>query len=649
MTLFNQINSLLLGLFLLVMSSLVSFQFTETKAFMASQIESDLNNTTNALTLMLQPHLEIGDVAAAETVINVIFEGGFYRKVSLTWLEDGKVQEWNNPIKVEGVPDWFISLDLFEPQSTESTITNGWSQLATLTLEANPAIGYSQLWKVMVDTLVTIAILLIICMVVLRFRLKRILGPLHRVADQAKLIAKREFQPDLMIPQTEELKEVVLAINSMSAQLQTVFSQLDKEVVSLKNDKLTDSVSQLPNRLYLNGQLQSWIKEPGYGGLLIVRLDWLDQIDEQFGYQVRDNTIQILAKEMQQVLPAVSPSVIARISNKEFVFLVTKATTEQLQTYVQSVISLINQAMNSANYHEKEQFTIGVAVRVQDMSGSQLLKNADKALQDALAENEVCRWHEAGQTQDGTLTQWKVLLKEAISTHSLLLQWHSSLSFYNDKVLHREIYSGLKIDNNIIRAAQFMPYIEQLELGSEFDQSLLENIVQNPTLLSNQEMISINITQDSVLNLNFHNWLAAFISEQKMPARFYFEIQEETILAYPKQSQKFANIVKLKGANIGIDHYGREMGSLAYLQTIKPQYVKLDQSLSCNTNNEIEMEVDDITQRLMLSKAVINTARGLGIDVIITAIEDEDQLRRVNNLQATGYQGFINPPTYIAE
>lgn len=646
MTLFNQINSLLLGLFLLVMSSLVYFQFTQTKTFMDSQIESDLNNTTNALTLMLQPHLETGDVAAAETVINVIFEGGFYKKVSLTWLENGKTQEWANPIQVKGVPDWFIALNLFETQSTESTITNGWSQLATLTLEANPAIGYSQLWKVMINTLVNIAIIFLVCVTILYFRLTRILAPLHRVADQAKLIAKREFQPDLEIPQTEELKEVVLAINSMSGQLQTVFTQLDKEVVSLKNEKLTDRVSQLPNRLYLNSQLGSWIKEPGYGGLLIARLDWLDQIDEQYGYQVRDNTIRILAKEMQDSLSTLAPCVIARISNKEFVFLVTKATAEQLQGYVQNVIRVINQAMVSANYSEKEQFTIGVAMRTENISGSQLLRNADNAMQEALTGSDVYRWCPTEEIDDVTSTQWKKLLKEAIAQHHFLLQWHPAMSFNNDNVLHREIYSGLKIDNNIVRAAQFMPYIEQLELGSEFDQSLLENIAEQPMLSSNQDVIAINITQDSVLDLDFHIWLGSFLSQQETPRRFYFEIQEGTILSYPKQSQKFVNVIKLKGARLGIDNYGRKMGSLSYLQTIKPDYVKLDQSLSCNVSGD--MEVDELAQRLVLTRAVINTARGLGIDVIITAIEDNEQLERVKNLQATGYQGFITPPTYIA-
>ena len=54
MTLFNQINSLLFALFLLVMSSLVYFQFTETKSFMVNQMDSDLNNTVTSLSLMLK-------------------------------------------------------------------------------------------------------------------------------------------------------------------------------------------------------------------------------------------------------------------------------------------------------------------------------------------------------------------------------------------------------------------------------------------------------------------------------------------------------------------------------------------------------------------------------------------------------------------
>ena len=121
MTLFNQINSLLFALFLLVMSSLVYFQFTETKTFMVNQMESDLNNTVTSLSLMLKPHLETGDAATVDTLVNVIFEGGFYKQVNLTWLADKKQQVWENSINIKKVPQWFINLNLFETQSEKLT------------------------------------------------------------------------------------------------------------------------------------------------------------------------------------------------------------------------------------------------------------------------------------------------------------------------------------------------------------------------------------------------------------------------------------------------------------------------------------------------------------------------------------------------
>lgn len=642
MTLFNQIRSFLFGLFLLVMFSLVYFQFTQTKEFMDTQIESDLNNTTHALSLMLKPHLETGDIAAAETVINVIFEGGFYKKVSLTWLSDQTTQKWENPILVDGVPDWFLGLDLFEQKNTTSTINNGWMQLATLEIEANPAIGYRQLWNVMSDTLLILFALLAASLIVLQLRLTKILTPLHRVASQAKLIAKREFQPDLALPETTELKEVVLAMNSMSKQLQNVFSQLDKEVVTLKNDKLTDSVSQLPNRLFLNAQLQSWIVDPGYGGVLIARLDWLETIHKELGYQVRDNTIRVLAKEMQETLPNIAPCIIARISKREFAFLVTKATSEQLKKYLQNLIRLINQARQ--NTHATSQgFAIGMASRTDDITASQLLANADNALKQALEEDKVSHYYQNDEKQGITISQWQEHLQEAIEERQFLLQWHPAISFKTNDILHREIYTRLDINGELIRAAQFMPNIEHLALGSQFDKSLLEAISANAKI--NQQRVAINITQDSIVDDEFHLWLDLFLSRQNDATQFYFEVRESTVLTHPELSLHFSNIIKDHGANIGIDNCGREMGSLVYLQTIKPNYVKLDQSLSCNPKSKMEM--GELQEQLELTQAVVKTARGLDIDVIITGVEDNEQLDIVSELQATGYQGFITAPSDI--
>ncbi len=643
MTLFNQINSLLFGLFLLVMSSLVYFQFTETKEFMINQMASDLNNTSTSLSLMLKPHLETGDEVTVETLVNVIFEGGFYQQVNLTWLADQKEQVWHNPVVIEKVPQWFIDLELFEAQTQETIITSGWLQLATLKIESNPAIGYRELWRIMNDTLMVLSTIFLLSIFLMRIRLKAILKPLHEVAVHAQEIAQRKFSPDMPLPKTSELKDVVGAINSMSGQLKLVFSSLDDQVNTLKHDKLLDAVSQLPNRLYLTGQLNSWLDEPGFGGLLLAKLDWLEEIHSKFGYQVRDETIKVLANKLQETLPKSAESVIARISNTEFAFLVTKGDREQLTEYLQSLIRLINQEMLKAGCEPNRDFAIGISERTPEVTRAELLSQADNALQKALNENKVSNWFYVDTQQEFSREEWRTRLTKAISNNQFLFQWQPVHCTESGAVMQREIYCRLQIDHKIVRAGQFMPYIERLSLGHQLDRCLLESISKEQILNINNEPVAVNLARESLTDMEFHTWLAQYLKELPNPEKLHFEIPESGITSNLDVCSKLCAIIKKGGAQFGVDNCGRQMGSLDYLQQLKPYYIKLDLSLSCYNSEEQE----DNQQNLELCRALVNIARGLDIKVIITGIEDEAHLKTVKPLRTEGYQGYIAPPVDI--
>ncbi len=71
-----------------------------------------------------------------------------------------------------------------------------------------------------------------------------------------------------------------------------------------------------------------------------------------------------------------------------------------------------------------------------------------------------------------------------------------------------------------------------------------------------------------------------------------------------------------------------------YLQKLQPNYIKLDQSFAY---------YEKTNQNKELCRALLNVAKGLNIDVIITGIEDEEQLAHFNLLKADGYQGYISP------
>ncbi|HEY7866961.1 MAG TPA: LapD/MoxY N-terminal periplasmic domain-containing protein, partial [Psychromonas sp.] len=487
MTLFNQINSLLLGLFLLVMSSLFYFQFTETSDFMGKQMELDLNNTSTSLGLMLKPHLETGDIATVETLINVIFEGGFYQNISLTWMADKKQQVWNNPITIDGVPQWFVNLGLFEGQIRETVITSGWLQLATLKIESNPAIGYLELWRMVTDMVVALAAIFIIAIVLFRLRLKVILKPLDEVAAHAHDIAQRKFSDNLPLPKTTELKKVVEAVNSMSGQLKLVFNSLDDQVTILKNDKLFDAVSQLPNRQHLAGQLSSWLDEPGMGALLLAKFTWLDEIHHKFGYQVRDRSIKILSDNLRKSLPK---SFIARISNTEFAFLIMDADDKQITYYLQLLIRLINQEMLQAGCTPNRDFAIGLSERTANIKPAELLAQADHALQKALLENQTSKWFQPHTEQEFSQEQWRIRLLDAIHKNQFIFQWQVVQSMNSDSVMQREIYSRLKIDGKVTRANEFMPFVERLALGHQLDRHILETLIDTQLLTINKEPVA---------------------------------------------------------------------------------------------------------------------------------------------------------------
>jgi diguanylate cyclase (GGDEF)-like protein len=605
---------------------------------MDQQMQSDLNNTMTSLGLMLQPHIETGDMVSAETLINVIFEGGFYRKVTLTWLADGKEQVWENPVVIEGVPQWFIDLDVFGEQKKQSLITSGWMQLATLEVEAHPGLGYQQLWRIMNDTLMILSLLFIISIFVLRFRLNRILKPLHNIALQAKDMGQRKFGHDIPEPKTTELKEVVSAINSMSRQLKQVFSNLDQEVSELKEDKLIDQVSQLPNRQYLTGQINNWLNEPGFGGLILSKFDWLEDIHSKYGYQGRDQIIKDLSARMQIELPNIAQGVIARIANTEFAFLLTKAEHHQIETYLQTLIRIINQEITKAGCTTNTKFALGVSQRIDNMQPSDLLSQSDNALQQALKEGKVSHWIDSQQTQKYSREQWREKLEAAINNRHFKFQWQAVSDMRSEDIIQREIYCRLNIDDKSVNAAEFMPFIELLSLGSHLDRCLLETIEQQQVITKSKQPVAINLTHDSLQDPEFATWLGTFLQQSKNTQKMLFEMPESAVISYFEQCQNLTEIIREAGAKIGIDQCGRQMGSLDYLQKLQPHYIKLDQSFAfygkLNQGNE-------------MCRALINVATGLDIDVIITGIENQQQLQHFTSLRADGYQGYIIAPEDI--
>ncbi|MBR9728191.1 EAL domain-containing protein [Shewanella intestini] len=640
MTLFRQIYALLFGLFLLTITSLAYIQITQTQRFLTKQMHSEINNASHSLGLMLTPVLEAGDNSAADTLVNVIFEGGYYQQIKLTWLVDGTQQLWVHPMQVNEVPQWFIDLGIFHTIKKETVITSGWLQLAKLEITAHPGLAYNELWQIISNTVILFAVLFLIAILLARLGLTWILRPLNQLSQHAEKIALRQFGPELPTPKTRELKHLVIAFNNMSTQLKQVFNSLDSEVSELRNKNLVDQVSNLPNRQYMVSRLTSWLSEPSSGALFLAKFGWLEEVHRKYGYQVRDETIRLLAEKLHHHLDDISPSVVTRIAAYEFAFIVGDQEHEQLTKYLQTLIRTVNQEVTKAGGKPNENFAIGIAERTPQSTVSEILSQADNALQRATMTHRVFTWFENNNKQIFSREQWRKHLTHAIENKQFHFKWQPVLLTTNNEICQREIYCQLHIEGNTVPAGQFMTYVELLSIGTILDRCLIESLNDKHIFDKNFEPVAINLTIESIASYDFHQWLKQFLRNHSHPERICFEIPETCVYNDLSACKHLCHIIRDCGAHFGIDHFGRQFGSMNYLQHLHPSYVKLDQSFA---------HIEDNYNNNELCRALVNVAKGLDIQVIVTGVQTKAVIEQFEKLRLDAYQGFIMPPVAIDE
>ena len=314
-----------------------------------------------------------------------------------------------------------------------------------------------------------------------------------------------------------------------------------------------------------------------------------------------------------------------------------------MSEYLQSLIRLVNQEILNAGFEPNDKFAIGIAERTEGVTRQELLSQADNALQKSLSEHKISHWFYVETEQEFSREAWRNQLIKSIDNNNFLFQWQPIQECKDNNVIHHEIYCRLEIEGEIVQAGQFIPYIERFSLGTQLDKCLLEAINKDNLFTLSVEPIAVNLSRESVVSPEFHLWLSSYLVQIKNPEKIHFEISESAVTQNLKVCIQLCEIVEKAGAKFGVDSCGRQMGSLAYLQELKPDYIKLDMSLSCYNNDKDE----ENQQNLELCRALVNIARGLSIKVIITGIEDDKHLQTIKLLRADGYQGYIKPPVPI--
>lgn len=634
MSLTKQFSMGFLVVLVLVFLGTVWINVSNFRTFIDDQLSSHAQDTATSLGLSISPYVGDDSMSAiVETMINAIFDSGYYESIILTDLDDNTIYSKQNPPAPENVPNWFMEMFPLAPPVASTEINSGWNIAGNMSVKSHPGLGYNQLWANAQDTFRFTLLLFIIGATLLYLVLRMIITPIFAVVRASERISARDFSEISEIPQTLELSLMVRAINKMAGILNKQHKELTAQAQSYYQSAYIDGLTQLGNKLALDNRLARQFADKenmASGYLVIVRLSSLAHVNESEGGQTAD----IYIKTLSHILTKQSAKIDAetfRVRGGDFVVVIESISEDNCVAYLNSLSDeLIAQTLP---IYTNGFAHIGACSFNSLTTKMQLLENADAAL--TAARNKPNRWQLASKIEvKMSQSDWRREFSRIIEQKAVEIV-RQPVKNFDGSTLYHECYARFKTKNgeDYLPMSQLVAESEHLHCSGSLDLVILEKIL---TLISKNDtdLVAINLSPASLAEKSTIDSFIKLISTfKKASANLVIEIPEICLQKAPENTHYLTENVRKSGVRVTIERLGSSISAFSHLRKLRPDYIKLDGSYTRN----IHLSEDN----QFFVRSLVNIAHGLNISVIAELVEEEIEAQTLHGLFVDYVQGYL--------
>ena len=234
----------------------------------------------------------------------------------------------------------------------------------------------------------------------------------------------------------------------------------------------------------------------------------------------------------------------------------------------------------------------------------------------------------------------------AIKNKDLLLSFRPLLNTHTDIVDTYEIAIKLKCHTQIddILPRIFLPIVNRLGLGREYDFTLVKHVIDLLPLVNKNISFTFNLSPFSLRDHTFQKKVFDYLDLKKVdPSRLIIQLYERKthhdLSGYLKTLKKFRS----HGVRICIDNFGSSDASMNYMKHFKFDMVQFDRDYVTN--------LEDKTTHSML-QSLIHMSKDLQVQTVAKCVDNASQEKTLKTLGIDYVQGFgiskpINEETLI--
>lgn len=635
MTLLKQIMLAIISFMLLIFVAVGILNFSTINNYIVSQLGTNAKHTANSLGLAIASVTNPKDLSGAQTMINSVFDSGYYSMIKLTGLEGETLIESSQPLVVNSVPKWFVNNVKLEAPVAQSEIMIGWNKFGTLHVQSNTGIAYYELYNIVQNVFYVLLAMSITALLISYLGVKAIFIPLKKVQKQAEAILQNSFILQEKIPFTVDVRQIVLAMNVMITRVKDIFEQSAKTLSKYEELLYKDEQTVLFNRRYLQNNFKEYISSEEYssGAASMITCKDLRDLKQEIGFNGQQKLIKSIASIISQNALGMLR---ARLNEDDFIIVSPNLTTQNAKNLTDKILLTIKEEFIKFNVDmDKHPVFAAIVPYGPKTPLKDVLTTADITLARA---KEGKNFASLIYKSDKEIVLGKEQYKELIET-SLK---NGMFKFAGQKVesdfaelVHRELYIRLVDSEGRWQiASYFMPMVNEIKMTVEIDLYVLNKFADmlRGGMLEKMQY-AINLGKDILSSAQHFNEFENALKKIKQyaSAKIYIEIPNKDDID-TAVLVGFHQRLRSLGFGFGLDHFGFDAKSIERLSAVNPDYVKIPAANLIDFLGGETSEQRSWFEAMMMSR---------GVKIIATGVENDEQKQNLQNLQINSMQGIL--------
>jgi diguanylate cyclase (GGDEF)-like protein len=419
-------------------------------------------------------------------------------------------------------------------------------------------------------------------------------------------------------------------------------AELRDELARNRHRAAHDALTGLPNRTLLfervAGALAHGLRVRQRTGVLVLDLNGFKEVNDTLGHHQGDALLRAVADRLRGAMR--ESDTLARLGGDEFAVLLSDvaddhdtdgpvAAASRLEATLKAPFDLDGMSVAVGA-------SIGVACAPQDGdTPERLLQCADVAMYAAKSAHSGVEQYRP-ELDTHSLQRLSLLgeLRTALDEGQLALYFQPKADVDSRLVVGFEaLVRWHHPSRGLVAPDAFIGLAERAGLMGALTSYVLDGAVRAAASWPGEQDVSVNVSVRNLQDDRFPLVVGQLLRTSGFPAeRLVLEITESSLMADPERALAVLRRLKRLGVKLSIDDYGSGYSSLAYLQQLPVDELKIDRSFV--------RDITDHPRNLAIVRSTVQLGKELGLSVVAEGVEAAADWRALQVVECDVVQGY---------